>query len=184
MASAKSASPAAAQAQTSDTSSAGLHHRTWARPEPRAVVLVVHGMGEHCGRYEHFAAYLVDCGYEVHAMDHTGHGRSGGRRGHVMSFSELTAGVAACVEHLQEEWPGRPLVVLGHSLGGLIAARLLLEAPEAADALILSGPCFRVAVPIPGWKRKVATFLSSRLPWLRHSMPLLLMSPMPPAFSA
>ena len=151
------------------TNERDLFHRSWPNPAARATVLIVHGMGEHSGRYDKFALHLVACGYRVHALDHAGHGNSPGQRGHVSRFSELTGGVCACTEHLAADYPGQPLILLGHSLGGLIAARHLLDHQDSYVAAVLSAPALRIAVPVPGWKKAMAQFLSRHWPTLALS---------------
>ena len=125
-----------------------LHH--WPAGAPGATVrgrvLIVHGLGEHGARYGHVAAALNGAGWDVHAHDQRGHGRSGGERGSVPSADALLADLALVVDHLRR--PGAPFVLLGHSMGGLVAARFVAEAlaPQPApwsrtpDALVLSSP--------------------------------------------
>ena len=124
-----------------------LHH--WPRPAGplRGSVLIVHGLGEHGGRYGHVAAHLAGCGWAVIGYDQRGHGRSGGPRGGLPAADSLLADLGQMVRHARSAVPG-PLVVLGHSMGGLLVARYGAEAlaPRPArwwqpvDALLLSSP--------------------------------------------
>ncbi|WP_088283574.1 alpha/beta fold hydrolase [Ideonella sp. A 288] len=117
-----------------------------ARPA-RGTVLVVHGLGEHGGRYAALAAHLAALGWTVVAFDHRGHGASGGPRGAIPADDSLLADLGRVVEAVQAEHPG-PLVLLGHSLGGLLAGRFVAEGLAAAtahwwrpvDALVMSSP--------------------------------------------
>ncbi len=124
--------------------------RAWAAPsadKPRGTVLIVHGLGEHIGRYAHVAAALNAIGLGVVGYDQRGHGRSGGPRGVLPERDDLLRDLALVIDAVRQAQPG-PLVLLGHSMGGLVAARFasgVLESPRPAwarevDALVLSSP--------------------------------------------
>ena len=126
-----------------------LHLHRWPRPAGpvSGSVLLVHGLGEHGGRYGPVAAHLVAQGWAVIGYDQRGHGRSGGPRGGLPAADSLLADLGRMVEQARSALPG-PLVVLGHSMGGLLVARYGAEAlaPRPApwwqpvDALVLSSP--------------------------------------------
>ncbi len=129
----------------SGASGAPIHWRSWApATDPaRAVIVIVHGLGEHCGRYEWVAGRLAEHGYAVFALDHHGHGRSGGRRGR-FSMQTAVADVDQLVQRAVAEHDGAPVVILGHSLGGLITLRYALAHGERLQGLILSGTLAQV----------------------------------------
>ncbi|WP_431274706.1 lysophospholipase [Variovorax ureilyticus] len=106
----------------------------------RAVVVVVHGLGEHAGRYAHVADRLNDWGFEVRAVDHHGHGASSGARGGLPTVHRLLDDLALVVDDTRQTHPALPLVLLGHSLGGLVAASFVARGVRAVDALVLSSP--------------------------------------------
>ena len=106
----------------------------------RAVVVLVHGIGEHAGRYAHVAKRLNDWGFAVRAADHYGHGGSSGARGGLPSVMRLVDDLALVVDDTRRRYPHLPLVVLGHSLGGLVAASFVARAVRPVDALVLSSP--------------------------------------------
>ncbi len=124
-----------------------LHLQRWPCAAPRGTLLVVHGLGEHAGRYADVAAALGGWGWNVVAHDHRGHGRSGGARGCIDRDEALLEDLALVIDAARMQHPGR-LVLLGHSMGGLIAARFVAEAlrPQPAawsrevEAMVLSSP--------------------------------------------
>ncbi len=124
-----------------------LQLREWPLEDARGTVLIVHGLGEHIGRYAHVAAQLMRCGRRVVGYDQRGHGASAGARGRLNQADDLLRDLAGVIDTVRERHPG-PLVLLGHSLGGLVAARMVsggLEVPQPAwhrrvDALVLSSP--------------------------------------------
>jgi alpha-beta hydrolase superfamily lysophospholipase len=124
-----------------------LHVREWRCDDARGTVLVVHGLGEHIGRYEHVAAQLLRCGRNVVGYDQRGHGESDGARGRLNASDDLLSDLAVVIDAVRARLPG-PLVLLGHSMGGLVAARMVaggLESQPPAwfrkvDALVLSSP--------------------------------------------
>jgi alpha-beta hydrolase superfamily lysophospholipase len=124
-----------------------LHWRRWRCAGPaRGTVQIVHGLGEHSGRYEHVAAALNAAGWDVLAHDLRGHGRSEGKRGAIADGQALLADVALVMDSGRS--PSGLHVLLGHSMGGLIAARFVAERLSAApaawsreiDGLVLSSP--------------------------------------------
>ena len=107
----------------------------------RGVVLLVHGLGEHIGRYEGLAQHLNDWGFAVRGYDQFGHGNSGGLRGCLLSDDRLLDDLAAMVDDTRARMAkGTPLILLGHSLGGLVAARFTGLGLRPVEALVLSSP--------------------------------------------
>lgn len=145
-----------------------LHYRSWPAPAERAVLLLSHGLGEHGGRYAALAEELAELGVTVHALDHRGHGRSGGARGYVTRFDEFVRDFESFRAEVAARHPaGVPVFLLGHSLGGLIAIRHLQDHPRAPyRGAILSAPLLGVAVQAPRWKVAVSGVFSRWLPWL------------------
>lgn len=131
-------------------------------------VVIVHGLGEHSGRYAHVAEWFAPLGATVYAMDLRGHGRSGGQRGHAPSLQALLDDIDAVVQHAREE-SGAPAVLLGHSFGGLLAIAYALDRPQHIDRAIFSAPLLRLKVRVPGWKRAAADVLPRIAPTLSMS---------------
>jgi acylglycerol lipase len=145
-----------------------LHYRSWPAAAERAVLLVSHGLGEHGGRYAALAEDLAEHGITVHAIDHRGHGHSGGARGHVDRFDQYVRDFETFRARIANEHPsGTPLFLLGHSLGGLIAIHHLAAHPEAGyRGAVLSAPLVGIAVAAPRWKVALSGFFSRWIPRL------------------
>ncbi|MFJ9542892.1 lysophospholipase [Streptomyces sp. NPDC101225] len=114
--------------------------REWPRERPRYVALVVHGYGEHVGRYAELAGVLREHGAAVYGPDHMGHGRSAGERVVIEDFEDVVTDVHAVAALARSAHPGVPVVLIGHSMGGLIAARYAQRYGDELAALVLSGP--------------------------------------------
>lgn len=114
--------------------------REWAHGRPRCVALVVHGYGEHVGRYEELAGVLTGYGAAVFGPDHMGHGSSAGERVVIEDFEDVVTDVHTVADLARSTCPGVPLVLVGHSMGGLIAARYAQRYAGEPAALVLSGP--------------------------------------------
>ena len=114
--------------------------RNWTNDSATFVVLLVHGYGEHAGRYEHVAGALVDIGATVYAPDHYAHGRSAGTMALVDDLEVLVTDAHSIADRARAEHAGLPLAVIGHSMGGVVATRFVQRFPGEAAALVLSGP--------------------------------------------
>jgi alpha-beta hydrolase superfamily lysophospholipase len=112
------------------------------RPDgpPRAALAIVHGHGEHGGRYQNVFDYFVPRGYAAYALDLRGHGRSPGQRGFVREWGDFREDCQAFLEFVRQREPGLPVFLYGHSLGGLIALDLVLRRPDGLQGVIISGP--------------------------------------------
>jgi alpha-beta hydrolase superfamily lysophospholipase len=114
---------------------------TWTADDPRLIVVIAHGFGEHAGRYEHVARQLVDeLGAAVYAPDHRGHGRTDGATGRVDDAEAMVDDLHEVAERARAEHAGLPLALVGHSMGGLLATRYAQRYEGELDALVLSGP--------------------------------------------
>jgi alpha-beta hydrolase superfamily lysophospholipase len=111
----------------------------WLPPEPDRVLVLIHGYAEHAGRYDEMAIHFARRGFAVHAYDQIGHGRTKGARGHVDRFDRLTEEVARFVDLVRLEHPGLPVVLVGHSMGGLVVAGTAVFQAPAVERIVLSG---------------------------------------------
>ncbi|HVD47219.1 MAG TPA: lysophospholipase [Candidatus Limnocylindria bacterium] len=143
-----------------------LQYRAWPHAGAPITFAVVHGLGEHAGRYERFAKGMANHGMGTFAVDLRGHGKSPGQRGHVDSWSQWTDDVLAFVKHVASVVQGE-VVPLGHSFGGatLLSAVLAGKLPSS-KRFIVSSPALKVKVAVPAWKIKLGTAASSVLPKL------------------
>jgi lysophospholipase len=141
----------------------------WQTHGARAVVLLVHGAGEHCGRYQWLASEWQRRRYAVLGTDLPGLGKSGGRRGHIDSFDDYLRVVDRLVRRAEELYPSIPHILFGHSMGGLIAVRYLQTRPDHGTRLaatVLSSPCLELALSVPRFKAKMAGLLDRIWPRL------------------
>lgn len=134
--------------------------RRWEIEDPKAALLLVHGIGEHSGRYLHVGQYFGGQGYDVAAFDNRGFGETGGRRGHVRSFGHY-------LDDIEERLAARrrlgvPVVLFGHSLGGLMVASYLIGSRPQPDLAVLSSPA--LAAEVPRWQRVAAPVLGRVAP--------------------
>lgn len=120
----------------------------------RADVVLVHGLGEHSGRYGHVAGVLAERGLRLCAWDLRGHGRSEGARGDVLRYEVLVDDLAGVVAHFVT--PGRPWFLLAHSLGGQVALRYLEERRPDCSGAVIAAPWLRLAFAPPWWKLALA----------------------------
>ena len=118
-----------------------LFYQRW-RPdeEPKATLAIVHGIGEHSGRYDNVVDILVPKRYAIYGFDHRGHGRSPGQRGHINAWAEFREDVRRFLEMVHNEEPDPPLFLMGHSLGGLIVLEYVLHHPEGLQGVVASAP--------------------------------------------
>lgn len=143
-----------------------LYTQVWLPDNPKAVVIISHGYAEHGGRYQHFATYLVENSFGVYALDHRGHGRSEGERANIKVFGEYVSDLGKYITTVREKHPNLKRFLLGHSMGGAIAAQFAIEQPNALNGLLLSSPYLINAVSVPAPLMAVSGFVSKVLPGL------------------
>jgi alpha-beta hydrolase superfamily lysophospholipase len=143
-----------------------LYYQRW-RPAdgPRAALAVVHGYGEHCGRYGNLVDWFVPKGYAVYAFDLRGHGHSQGQRGHVDEWAEMRRDVQAFLDFVHQQEPDLPVFLVSHSMGGLIALNYVLHHPQGLEGIVASGPLLS-QLPLPSALILIAKIFSSLLPRL------------------
>jgi alpha-beta hydrolase superfamily lysophospholipase len=145
------------------SSERAIYYQCW-EPEaaPRAVLLVAHGAGEHSARYQPLAQFFTDDNFVVAALDHNGNGRSAGVPGHVDAFEEYLYDLGIFHRQIAARFPGVPMFLLGHSMGGLIGSAYLLQHQEAFVGGILSGAAI-MTDPEPGGVQLLLVRLLARI---------------------
>jgi len=144
---------------------ARIYHQSWLPDtEPRAVILISHGLAEHSGRYMNVVNYFLPLGYAVYSLDNIGHGRSSGRRVYVREFSDFTEVLGEYLAMIEKWRPGKPIFLWGHSMGALIAAVFLLDHQSLFAGAILSGPSVVVPKNISRTTIFMARILSTLAP--------------------
>jgi alpha-beta hydrolase superfamily lysophospholipase len=135
-------------------------------PSPTAHVAIVHGYAEHLGRHGEIAEALTAAGYAVHLLDCRGHGQSGGKRAFVDDFRDYLSDLELFLDRVKEHAAGAPIFLLGHSHGALIAARYLLDKPDAVRGAVFSSPYFRLKLSVSPVKLLAGKLLARVLPGL------------------
>jgi len=125
---------------------------------------VIHGHGEHGGRYAGLAAAMAEHGIATYAMDVRGHGSSGGARGHVMSWDQLIEDGSRFVGIVREKVGDTEVVPLGHSVGGSILLSAVIRGVAKPRRFVVSSPALRVKAPVPGWKLTLGNVASAVVP--------------------
>jgi len=145
-----------------------IHRQSWLPDgEPKGAVMLVHGLGEHSGRYIHVADRLTSAGYAVHSFDHRGHGKSEGKRSYVKKYEEFMADMMQMRGYVESQHRDLPLVVLGHSMGGNLAVGYALDHQEGLAGLALSGPALMVGDDLSPAKIKIFSAVAKVAPGIR-----------------
>jgi alpha-beta hydrolase superfamily lysophospholipase len=132
--------------------------------EPKAVLLTVHGLAEHSGRYMNVVNHFVPLGYAVYGIDHLGHGKSDGTRVYVEHFDDYTNTLKIYFDMVHRWQSDKPVFLVGHSMGGLISAVYLLDHQTELAGAVLSGPVVKVPSNITPVFLLMGKILSSLIP--------------------
>lgn len=146
-----------------------IFYRLYAATASQKQILLIHGMGEHGGRYAHLAGFLTQNQFSVWAPDLRGFGRSGGARAYVSRIEDYWKDIEAMHALISERAPGQPIVLLGHSFGGLLASgyAALFRPPRLPlQAVALSSPLFGTPIQVPIWQEALAQAASILAPRL------------------
>src|SRR5262249_54855400 len=134
--------------------------------QSKSVVGVVHGYGDHSGRYARVMEHLAQDGNAVLAFDYRGHGRAEGRRGHCSRWSEFVDDLGVFWERVQQLAAGKPAFLLAHSHGALMATHFAAGHPAGLRGLVLGSPYYRLALQPPALKVLGARMVGTVIPWL------------------
>ena len=142
-----------------------IYSKEWS-PEiqPKAIICLIHGLGEHVGRYEHVGKVLVDAGYTLLGADLRGHGNSEGQRGHSPSYESFMQDIDGLLHEANKRYPGVPLFLYGHSLGGILVLYYALQRKPAIQGVISTGAAMKTALTEQKFKVFLAKLLGSIMP--------------------
>lgn len=148
----------------------GLSARHWQpSTRPKGTLVLIHGLGEHSGRYDEFANFWVKRDWAVYSGDLPGHGDSPGRRGDALSFESFDNAVGDFIATAKAPFEGLPIYLYGHSFGGLLVTRRALYSPDGVHGFIASSPFFESSKRIGFWKKQSAKLLAAIYPTFRFS---------------
>ena len=136
-----------------------------------AVVLIVHGLGEHSGRYRHVADALTTVGFACFGIDHRGHGKSEGLRAYLPDIRLAVHDLAQLYDTVNANYPDKPVLLFGHSMGSLIGLEFALRYPERLRAIALSGTAINAENSRPNWLVSLCLFAARHIPRVRLSPP-------------
>ncbi len=153
--------------ETFDFPNAKLYSRRYELLEPHGEIILLHGFGEHCGRYDRLISYLLTNNYAVTTYDQRGHGRSSGLQGHIDNFSDYEADLDRAVSEVRGRYQPRKLFLIGHSMGGLVTLRYLMHRSDQVDGAAISAPLMALASPVPPVKRLVGAISATLAPRFR-----------------
>ena len=149
-----------------------VYGQSWLVENPKAVIGIIHGMGEHSSRYNYLVDALTDANISVVAYDQIGHGKTGGKRGHVANYEMLLGCIGELTSKIVELVPAKPTFLFGHSMGGNVLLNYLIRRNPKISGAIVSAPWLRLAFDPPAIQVKLARLVSGILPGLVQSSKL------------
>lgn len=139
--------------EMAESSGTPFHVRYWENPDlHKACLVLIHGLGEHAGRYEYLAGFFTLHGVTVLAPDLYGHGLTKGQRGHVRKMDDLLIQIGHCIHEAKRLNPGLPIILYGHSMGGLLSLVYASRVKDLPEALIVTSPALAPGFPVPALK--------------------------------
>jgi acylglycerol lipase len=147
-----------------DLYSTKFYGQYWQAIETKAVIVLVHGMGEHSSRYEHVAKKLTENSFSVVAFDHFGHGKTTGKRGHNPSFEAVLESIAKTIEKSEELFPKKPIFLYGHSMGGNAVINYTIQKKHHLKGTIATSPFLKLAFEPPKIKLAIGKILQKLAP--------------------
>jgi acylglycerol lipase len=136
------------------------------KSNPKGVIIIIHGMGEHADRYVHVSAFFVERDFAVLRFDLRGHGSSEGKRGHTPSYEDLMNDLNTVHQKCTEIYPELPLILYGHSMGGNLVLNYLIRRQPPVKGAIVTAPYLKLAFEPPAWKVKLGKLTAGIIPTL------------------
>lgn len=146
-----------------------LYYQKWIPEDPKAIIVFVHGLTGHVGRYSHFSKYFTKRRYGVCMFDLRGHGKSTGRMTHIKSFDEYVDDTAEVLEFVRFSLPEVPIFLVGHSMGGQIILNYIVRHSNGIRGVVTLSPNIEAKVDMPEWKVRLGKLGAKYLPILRVS---------------
>ncbi len=143
-----------------------LYRKTTEIEKPKGVIILVHGIAEHIGRYDYTTSFLANHGYNVVGWDLRGHGKSSGKRIYIRRFHQYLDDLKEILNQTQSAFPGLPVFLLGHSMGGGIVTLFVIEKNPPVAGILLSGPSLKISNDISPFMQKLSKIISVILPKL------------------
>jgi alpha-beta hydrolase superfamily lysophospholipase len=137
--------------------------------EPIMTVCLIHGLGEHSGRYKDMVEYYTSCGVEIVSFDLRGHGKSGGQRGHSADFQQMIRDIKCFIDEVSNIDVAKPWFIYGHSLGATLSIQYALSHPIGFKGVVLSSPLFKPAFEPAKWKLLLGRLVQTGWPTLSLS---------------
>lgn len=134
--------------------------------DPKGVICLIHGLGEHIGRYHHVADFFNQNSFALAGFDLPGHGLSEGRRGHIKSYIALQNTINQYLQRIKKQYPDTPIILWGHSMGGNLALNYVLQNPKGVSAAIVTSPWLRTMGPPQGILKTIVRLSAKIAPWL------------------
>jgi acylglycerol lipase len=142
-----------------------LYYQSWLPDsDPKAVILAIHGLAEHSGRFENLVSRFVPKNYAVYSYDQRGHGKSPGERGYIENFSLLVEDLGVFLEFVRNKHKNKKLVMIAHSIGGTVATAYTASHQNGYNGLVLSGPTLKPGASVPRFLITIAPILSFLIP--------------------
>ena len=136
----------------------------WQPETTKAIVVLIHGMGEHSGRYQHVAEELVENNYGVIAFDHFGHGKTSGKRGHNPNYEAVLESISKLIVKAKEVFGNKPMFLYGHSMGGNAVINYTLRKKHSFKGVIATSPMLKLAFQPPAWKLSLGKLMQKIAP--------------------
>lgn len=144
-----------------------LYYQKWMPPHPKAIIIFVHGLADHVGRYNCLINYFARRGFGICMFDLRGHGRSDGRRTHIDHFSDYLYDISQFIEFIKKGSPHAPIFLMGHSFGGQLVLNFVVKYSKALRGIVVLSPCIDIKVNIPKWKVRLGEWGSRWFPTFR-----------------
>lgn len=149
-----------------------LFGKEWSVAQPKAVVILVHGMGEHCERYTPLAQFLNQHNIALASYDQRGHGKTAGKRGHTPSVQKLYEDLDIFIDNIKAKYPNIPLFLYGHSMGGNVVLNYTIKYQPKLNGVIATGPWIRLAMEPPKALIAIGKMLRGILPGVQQDTKL------------